>query len=53
MFSFSIILESNNLSESTSLDFITADENVYNYWTDGINALLRMYFDVNYFNSIK
>ncbi|KAL0267620.1 UNVERIFIED_CONTAM: hypothetical protein PYX00_009836 [Menopon gallinae] len=34
---FSLLL---NLVEVSSLDFVAPDEQVYDYWTDGINALL-------------
>ncbi|KAM3963641.1 engulfment and cell motility Ced-12 [Aphomia sociella] len=35
---FSLILRS---SEVTSLDFVAPDEQIFDYWTDGINALLK------------
>ncbi|RVE51859.1 hypothetical protein evm_003479 [Chilo suppressalis] len=35
---FSLILKS---AEVTSLDFVAPDEQVFDYWTDGINALLK------------
>ncbi|XP_013183103.2 engulfment and cell motility protein 1 [Amyelois transitella] len=35
---FSLILKS---SELTSLDFVAPDEQIFDYWTDGINALLK------------
>ncbi|XP_064079348.1 engulfment and cell motility protein 1-like [Macrobrachium nipponense] len=38
---FSLILESNNVNETNSLDFIAPGEMVYNYWIDGVHALLR------------
>ncbi|XP_071549346.1 engulfment and cell motility protein 1 isoform X2 [Panulirus ornatus] len=38
---FSLILESNNVNENNSLDFVAPDEMVFNYWLDGVNALLR------------
>ncbi|KAK7017868.1 Engulfment and cell motility protein 3 [Halocaridina rubra] len=38
---FSLILESNNINDTNSLDFIAPSEMVYNYWIDGVNALLR------------
>ena len=41
IFAFSLLLESNNVNDNKTLDFLTQDEIVYNYWTDGINALLR------------
>jgi engulfment/cell motility protein 1 len=34
---FSLTLDS---VEVTSLDFVAPDEQVFDYWTDGINALL-------------
>lgn len=34
---FSLILDS---VEVSSLDFVAPDEQVFDYWTDGINALL-------------
>ena len=34
---FSLILE----REPPSLDFVAPDEQTYNYWLDGVNALLR------------
>lgn len=34
---FSFILDSVDV---TSLDFVAPDEQVFDYWTDGINALL-------------
>lgn len=37
---FSLILDS---AESSNLDFVAPDEAVYDYWVDGINALLGMY----------
>ncbi|ROT79466.1 putative engulfment and cell motility protein 1 [Penaeus vannamei] len=38
---FSLILESNNVNETNSLDFVAPEETIYNYWIDGVNALLR------------
>ncbi|XP_045608928.1 engulfment and cell motility protein 1 isoform X2 [Procambarus clarkii] len=38
---FSLILESNNVNETNSVDFVAPDEMVFNYWVDGVNALLR------------
>lgn len=35
---FSLILKS---SEMTSLDFVAPDEQIFDYWTDGVNALLK------------
>ncbi|CAG9785776.1 unnamed protein product [Diatraea saccharalis] len=35
---FSLILKS---AEVTSLDFVAPDEQIFDYWTDGINALLK------------
>lgn len=35
---FSLILKS---AEMTSLDFVAPDEQIFDYWTDGINALLK------------
>ncbi|KAG6449390.1 hypothetical protein O3G_MSEX006026 [Manduca sexta] len=35
---FSLILKS---AEMTSLDFLAPDEQIFDYWTDGINALLK------------
>nr|CAG4643776.1 EOG090X02BW [Lepidurus arcticus] len=35
---FSLILDSNE--SGGSLDFVAPDEKIYDYWTDGINALL-------------
>ncbi|XP_028030279.1 engulfment and cell motility protein 1 [Bombyx mandarina] len=35
---FSFILKS---AEVTSLDFVAPDEQIFDYWTDGINALLK------------
>ncbi|XP_011551614.2 engulfment and cell motility protein 1 [Plutella xylostella] len=35
---FSLILKSDSV---TSLDFMAPDEQIYDYWTDGINALLN------------
>lgn len=36
---FSLLLDS---VEVASLDFVAPDEQVFDYWTDGINALLGM-----------
>ncbi|KAI5642726.1 ELMO/CED-12 family domain-containing protein [Phthorimaea operculella] len=36
--SFSLILKS---AEVPSLDFVAPDEQIFDYWTDGINALLK------------
>ncbi|XP_076058239.1 engulfment and cell motility Ced-12 isoform X2 [Oratosquilla oratoria] len=38
---FSLILESVNLNDTNSLDFVAPNDTVYDYWVDGINALLR------------
>ncbi|CAH1646476.1 unnamed protein product [Spodoptera littoralis] len=35
---FSLIIKS---AEVTSLDFVAPDEQIFDYWTDGINALLK------------
>lgn len=35
---FSLMLKS---SEITSLDFVAPDEQIFDYWTDGVNALLK------------
>lgn len=35
---FSLILKS---AEVTSLDFVAPDEQIFDYWTDGVNALLK------------
>ena len=40
---FSLILDS---VEVTSLDFVAPDEQVFDYWTDGINALLGKFNDL-------
>ncbi|XP_049868294.1 engulfment and cell motility protein 1 [Pectinophora gossypiella] len=45
---FSLILKSN---EVTSLDFVAPDEQVFDYWTDGINALLKEKMCSNSFNN--
>lgn len=37
---FSLILDSVDVS---SLDFVAPDEHVFDFWTDGINALLGKY----------
>jgi len=37
---FSLALDS---VEVSSLDFVAPDEQVFDYWTDGINALLGIY----------
>jgi len=36
---FNLILESQSV-EPTTLEFLAPDELVFDYWTDGINALL-------------
>ena len=36
-FAFSLILDSNDVG---SLDFVASDQQVFDYWVDGINALL-------------
>jgi engulfment/cell motility protein 1 len=44
---FSLTLDS---VEVTSLDFVAPDEQVFDYWTDGINALLgnsRLIFHID------
>ncbi|KAG7153485.1 Engulfment and cell motility protein 2-like [Homarus americanus] len=38
---FSLILESNNVNETNSVDFVAPDDSVFSYWVDGVNALLR------------
>lgn len=41
---FSLTLDS---IEVSSVDFIAPDEKVFDYWTDGVNALLGKYFCTN------
>lgn len=43
---FSLILDSD---EVTSLDFVAPDEEIFDYWTDGINAILGKSFFFIYF----
>ncbi|KAK4290111.1 hypothetical protein Pmani_036977 [Petrolisthes manimaculis] len=39
---FSLLLDSQNLNDTNQhLDFVSPDETTFNYWVDGINALLR------------
>jgi hypothetical protein len=45
---FSLTLDS---VEVTSLDFVAPDEQVFDYWTDGINALLGNSCFIFYINS--
>lgn len=45
---FSLILKS---AEVTSLDFVAPDEQIFDYWTDGINALLKEKLSSTSFNN--
>jgi hypothetical protein len=45
---FSLTLDS---VEMTSLDFVAPDEQVFDYWTDGINALLGNSYLIFYIDS--